>query len=195
MKPTRAIAALALFGSACVAELPPPRAEDLSWNSHLFEAAREDAEAEKRDGDLADAYRERALDHRVAAALLARSEEAACWGLEAPIRAACPRIGPVLGLRELKDGVRLFLANGAPASAIVIRMRCHLAFARARGFPRQPGCPLYVRGTRIQRAPESAAIDILNDDPLGVQALREQARELVPFGLPELGARASILGP
>jgi hypothetical protein len=185
------VALLWLPDMACVQQLPPPRPEDMSRSWHLFEAEREDAEAEKTwDADRADAYLERAEGHRDAAWQLERAEEVACEGLEPPIRASCPRLGPILGLRELKAGVRLLLPAGAPARALVVRMRCHLAHARALGFPRQLGCPLYVRGTQILEAPEPAAIDVLNDDPVGIDAIREQARELVPFGLSELGARS-----
>ena len=61
--------------------------------------------------------------------------------------------------------------------AVVAHMRCHLAYARTRGFDTALGCPLYVRGTEIRRARDPRAVEIVGRDATVTNEIRSRARE------------------
>jgi hypothetical protein len=56
-------------------------------------------------------------------------------------------------------------------------MRCHYAYARARGFEEATSCPLYMRGIDIKQAKDPLAIEITTATPDQVAELRTRSRE------------------
>jgi hypothetical protein len=100
--------------------------------------------------------------HERAAAQLESDEEAACRGLPAGARAACPVLLTV-AVEDLPNGVRLHLRAEPPIDAILAQLRCHLMWARAHGLSPTAFCPIYLPGTRIQRSGDDA-IDLVSDD-------------------------------
>jgi hypothetical protein len=109
---------------------------------------------------VADAHDAHAREHESAAAELDAFEARECAGLGHAERAACPTL---LGIRRVSDisgGVRIELASAEVTPAVIARMRCHLAFARTRGYERAPDCPLYVRGVEIRASSDGRAIEI-----------------------------------
>lgn len=113
---------------------------------------------------------------------LARFESAECRGVEPRERAACPFLGPVSGLEDLPAGVRVAFAESVPVDKVLAGMRCHLSFAEARGFTEEAsGCPLYVRGLRLARATDAAAIDITVTPARLVEDVRSHVRDEVVF--------------
>jgi hypothetical protein len=125
---------------------------------HLYEAQRDS---------------EHALAHEQAAAELEAFEEGECREFPPRTRAACPALGLVRA-ENLPDGVRLHLPPQMPVEATLAHMRCHLAWARARGFAPTPSCPLYLRGTKIRRAAgDAAAVDLVSDDPAVARQLQQ----------------------
>jgi hypothetical protein len=133
--------------------------EDSGW--HLLEAARH-------------AYHAR--QHQAAAAALERSEEVECRALPAAVRAACPILTFVSQVREIEGGIRVRFLPQADVGQVAALMRCHLAFARARGFDRVPTCPLYTSGVEIRRVGD--AIDVTGDTLEVVAEIRERIREV-----------------
>jgi hypothetical protein len=125
------------------------------------------------DRAIADAERHlrHAREHEAAANALEGFEESECRDFAPKARAACPLFGPVAAIEDLPDGVRLVYAAGAPVDAVVAHMRCHLAFARARGFGDGADCPLYMRGIDIARGADGRGIEITSRE-------RDVAREL-----------------
>jgi hypothetical protein len=114
--------------------------------------------------DAAEKHFAHALQHEAAAAALEAFEEGECRGLAPKTRAACPLVGPVAAVEDLANGARIRLAAGASVEETVARMRCHLAFARTRGFERAPDCPLYVRGVAIAATADGAAVEVTAAD-------------------------------
>jgi hypothetical protein len=119
-----------------------------------------------------------AREHEAAAAELEAFEDAECGGFSIGVRAACPVLGPIASVEDLADGVRLHLAEGAPVLAVAAHMRCHFAYARARGFERVADCPLYVKGIEIRPTSDGRAIDLTSADDAAVRELRRRAHEL-----------------
>jgi hypothetical protein len=114
----------------------------------------------------ADRHRAHARAHDRAAQALERFEAAECKDVPPRERAACPLLGPVTAINDLRDGVRVDLAATASASAVVAAMRCHYAFARARGFSEDAAaCPLYIRGIVIERSGDGRGVQITADRP------------------------------
>jgi hypothetical protein len=141
-----------------------------------------------RSDDPAELDRERAARHRAharaheeAAAELERFEAQECKGLLPAERFACPLLGPVSAVTDVPHGVRIRLSHPEAAPVVLARMRCHLAFARARGFERVATCPLYLRGLRLEPGPDAGEIDLLVDDPAREAELRQLTREEVFF--------------
>ena len=116
--------------------------------------------------------------HLSAAAKLEASEDAECQSTPVATRAACPLIGPATTLADIPGGVRVRFAPSAHVDSIVTHMRCHLAFARTRGFEDVAGCPLYVKGIEIARGPDRS-VDIVSKDTKAVSEIRARAREEV----------------
>ncbi len=79
---------------------------------------------------------------------------------------------------ETVRGVVLELEPGAPAEAVVARMRCHLEYSRARGFPEEEreDCPLFLSGSTLSL--EGNAVEISAANPITAAAIRRDARRL-----------------
>jgi hypothetical protein len=115
-----------------------------------------------------------AKEHEAAAAQLEGFEASECSGFAPSVRAACPVLGPVEQLETLPDGVRFHLAASVDANTALAHMRCHLAYARARGYPET--CPLYLKGIEI-RSGGPHAVDIVSRDGKVVRAIQRRAQE------------------
>jgi hypothetical protein len=133
--------------------------------------------------DVEDAAQERrwhaehARDHEQAARELERLEEEACRGIDAGERARCPLLGPVATIQDLPRGVRIELAAGASPPAVLTSLRCHHAFARARGFRAgTAACPLDLRGIEITGS-AAGAIEIIGSSRRVARELQKRARQ------------------
>jgi len=117
-----------------------------------------------------------AREHEIAAVALEKYEEVECRNFAPQTRIACPLLGPVRLIEELADGVRIRMAEGAPVDAVLAHMRCHLAFARARGFADAGDCPLYMHGVDITASDDGRAIDVRSGDPTVVREIQRRSR-------------------
>ena len=135
------------------------------------------------EGHLAEAekHRAHARQHERAAQFLEEFEQAECADFPAATRAACPLLGPVVGITDVDGGVRIQFKEGARVDAVIAHMRCHYAFARARAFEPSASCPLYVRGIEIRRALAPTAVEIVSTDPKVIREIRQRSREEAVF--------------
>lgn len=132
-----------------------------------------------RDQHLARAraLSEHAREHEALAAKLEGFEEAACKSFPPSTRAACPLLGPVKTLVDISDGVRVEFAPGTRVDAVLAHMRCHLAFAQARGFEASAAaCPLYIRGIEIRQGADPNAIEIVSTDRSVAREIQSRSR-------------------
>lgn len=120
---------------------------------------------------------EHARQHEAAAAKLEAFEDAECREFSPRARATCPLFGPIRSVENTDDGVRLRLDAGAPLQALVAHIRCHLAYARVRGFE-VASCPLMLRGVEARVTPDGAAILLESRDRKVVRELQRRATEL-----------------
>ncbi len=135
----------------------------------------------------AEQLRKHARQHVAAAKVLETFEQAECKQFPPATRAACPLLGPVLEIVDVPGGVRARFAESVRVEAVVAHMRCHLAFARTRGFDTVADCPLYVRGIEIRRTSDPHAVEIVGRDATIASEIRSRAREeavLVRAGKP-----------
>lgn len=121
--------------------------------------------------------REHARQHEAAAASLEKFEQAECKQFPPATRSACPLLGPVVAIEDIASGVRVRLTNGTRADAVLAHMRCHLAFAEARGFGAAASCPLYIKGIDIRAGSVPGTIDIVSGDAKIVEQIRARTRE------------------
>jgi len=178
-------------GLSCAGKVRP---DEMSAAAHRREAARQRVHAEVdltraaalTGGPLSPTdlfawaalqHLEHATAHERAAAALERFEDAECGPLPPQHRAACPLFGPVRSLLELPDGIRVVYTADAPIEELVAEMKCHLAFARTRGYPVAQDCPLYVRGVTITRAAGADAIDLTGASSQAVAEIRRWVRK------------------
>ena len=133
-----------------------------------------------RHADEAARLAEHARAHEQAAADLESYEEGECRQFPPSTRAACPFLGAIR-VEDLPNGVRLHLPAEMPLDATLAHMRCHLAWARTRGYAPTARCPLYVRGTRIERAPSGDAVDLVSDEASVARRLQRLARGEAPL--------------
>jgi len=104
--------------------------------------------------------------------MLESFEEAECAAFPPETRVVCPLLGQVDAVEDISGGVRVRLAEDVPLHAALAHMRCHLAFARARGRVGMQECPLYLSGVRIEPAAGSRSVDLLVADPADLETLR-----------------------
>src|SRR5262249_4260384 len=93
-----------------------------------------------------------------AAAELERFEEAACRGIPKKARAACPLLHDVVDIIDTDGGARVVFDETVSVPQVVVQIRCHLAFARARAFADAEDCPLYVRDVEAAAAGPHALV-------------------------------------
>jgi hypothetical protein len=129
----------------------------------------------------ADESREHARQHTAAAAFLEQFEDAQCAGVSPSSRAACPLLGPLVRLDDVPGGVRATFASPARARAAIAEMRCHYAFARARHFDEQVGCPLYVTGIDVRSGLDPRSAEIVAKDEKTARLIRELSRTQAVF--------------
>ena len=141
-----------------------PDLRDNPTTEHLENAAADDRHAKA---------------HREAAARLLTFEADECRGVAAASRAACPMLGGVSTVTDIAHGVRFEYKDGAEVRGTLARMRCHLAYARARGFGAAGGCPLYLRGVQIVASRDGRAIEVTDADEAAARELREGSRLMI----------------
>jgi hypothetical protein len=197
-----------VFATACATTAAPVPLEETGAEGHRQEADRErqiartlEREAAHRPWEVDPSYspdRDRAMGyqpandrmdeaerrrahaaaHAAAASRLERFEAEACAGVDPLERAACPLLGPVSSIRDIRGGVRIELTADTPVAALAASMRCHHAFARARGFtPEAASCPLYMSGIQIRRSADGAALEILGSTTAMVAEVRRRSRQ------------------
>jgi hypothetical protein len=136
----------------------------------------------RQEIDAADWHFTHAEAHEKAARELERFEEEECRYFPAESRSACPLLGPAVAYREVPRGVEVTFAKGVPGVAIAAHMRCHQAYARARGY--DPGCPLFIKGLEIEVTVDDNVVHITTDDGADVMELRARARKQIVVGRP-----------
>jgi hypothetical protein len=129
---------------------------------HLSEAAEHSAHARQ---------------HERVAKELEKFEDVACRGFRPAVRAACPMLGSVIAVENVARGVRLRFAPDVPVDAIFAHMRCHLAYALAKGFAEVPACPLYIKDIDIRLAPGADGIDVLARDSSAIDEIRKRTHD------------------
>jgi hypothetical protein len=127
---------------------------------------------------LAAAHATHARAHQAAAEELERFEDAACKPLPPSVRAACPVIGPMAAIEDIDGGVRLRPVDGGQLDRTVALMRCHLAYARTRGFATVPDCPLYMRGVEIRASADGRWIELTAPEGPALRELRDRVHAL-----------------
>ncbi len=115
--------------------------------------------------------------HLAAAETLVSFEDKACAGLSPGERSSCPLFASsVSKVSWLEGGFKLTFIRPADAAPTLRRLSCHLAYAASSGFD-QPSCPLFIKGTSIDKAGEDAIAFTGNSGEV-TQALRVQARRI-----------------
>jgi hypothetical protein len=128
---------------------------------------------------VAEAHLRVAHQHTQAALQEQRFEDEACASLSTQARASCPLVsGAVQTVEEIRGGVRLHLKPGSNGAELIARMRCHLAFARARGFEGLSGCPLYYRSAGVDLVGLGEVIEVRATETAAAAAIRRDAREI-----------------
>jgi len=197
------LASLAIAQAGC-ARHELVRADDMSASQHRNAAQREQAAADQEqsraqaDGGAprsdprgfdpneehrrsADAAAEHARQHAAAAKFLEQFEDEECAGIPTSSRAACPLLGPLEKLEDVPGGVRVTFVDKSRAGTAIAGMRCHYAYARARHFDENVGCPLYVKGIEVRRAIDPRAVEIVAHDEATTKLIRERSREQATF--------------
>lgn len=116
-----------------------------------------------------------AREHEAAASELERFEDAECAGIPPAERSACPLLRGAGAVVDVADGLEVRFRPGAPVDDVQRRMRCHLAYARTRGYLEDAACALYFKGVRIER-PDPWIIRITAQDPRTVARLHAADR-------------------
>jgi len=116
-----------------------------------------------------------AQQHLAAAETLERFADRECKPFQPAVRAACPALGPIAAVEDIRGGVRLRLQPDMPIEAVLQHMRCHLAFAREHGWQPAPDCPLYLKGVDIHRSADGTAIELIARDGKTAAELRRRA--------------------
>jgi hypothetical protein len=121
---------------------------------------------------------EHAREHERAAEQLESFEATECHAVSAPVRAACPLAAPATEVVNVDHGVRVRFQPGVDVAAVVQHMRCHLAYARTRGFEQVPACPLYIQGVDIERTADGQGVVITGQSRGVRKEVRRRSREV-----------------
>lgn len=140
----------------------PPFTMDDPGKTYIYPPSVYDPRAEHLE--KAHRHRLHALQHERAAEELERFEAAECAGFPPQTRAACPVLGDVTRIVDVKEGVRIEFSDATRMDAVAAHMECHFAYARARGYPADPECPLYVKGVRLERVGPHAIVLVAPDE-------------------------------
>ena len=197
---------LTVGAAACTSSGKSVRPDEMSAEAHRQEAARVERQATSESkvappnlalspngnpegyyapvnpsGPDADAHAARlsrhAQQHLAAAAELEGFEESECKNIPPASRAACPLLGPAVAVENVAQGARVRFSDKAKVPSIVAGMRCHLAYARARGFDRVAGCALYVRGLEIVVPADGRTVELVSHDPRVVAEIQARTHE------------------
>ncbi len=125
--------------------------------------------------------RRRAAQHRAAAEELESYEERECGRFPPGTRTQCALLS-VVEVRDVPNGVALELVEGVNTEAVADHIRCHIAFAAARGRDRIAHCPLYVDGVAVQVDDEGLLLLTTNAGDDVVDELRERAHWMAGEG-------------
>jgi len=120
-----------------------------------------------------------AQQHLAAAAALESFEDNECNSVPPATRAACPLLGPAVAVELVNQGVRVRFSETANVPRIVSHMRCHLAYARTRGFDRVTTCALYLRGVEVVAGKDGRSVELVSRDPAVVAAIQERTSDEV----------------
>lgn len=120
-------------------------------------------------------HREHARQHAAAAATLEKFEAQSCQRFAKKTRVLCPLIGQVVRSEQIPGGVRLYLARGVPANAVLAHMRCHYAHGRSVGRQGMSACPLYLKDLQFKATSDGKSVEITSTDNTVVQAIRVRA--------------------
>ena len=123
-------------------------------------------------------HRDHADAHRARAEQLRSFAEAECAEFPPETRASCPLL---LGLEEVEDidgGIRMTFASEQDLAPVVDHIRCHIAFAAARGDDGMETCALYVHGARV--AVQDNVVSLTTDRGEHVAELRSRVRRQAP---------------
>jgi hypothetical protein len=131
------------------------------------------------DLHAAEAHARHAREHEAAARELERFEGTECEGVPVEERAACPLLRGAGGVVDVDGGVEIQFREGAPVDDVYRRVRCHHAFARARGFDETSTCALYLKGIRVERT-DPRVIRVTAPDRPTTEQLRRASRAQVP---------------
>ncbi|MBI5607310.1 MAG: hypothetical protein HY902_00350 [Deltaproteobacteria bacterium] len=148
---------------------PDVRVDETTVAGHEAEARRERVQA-RSDKKAATTRQAHANAHELAAVQLAALEDAECRQVDPASRSACPVL-LANSIDLLPNGIRI---RCRPDQIIpgVHEMRCHLAYAKARGFDAPDLCPYALPGVRADPSPRGEGIDLTADDPASVRILQ-----------------------
>jgi hypothetical protein len=118
----------------------------------------------------AEARRRHAAAHDQAAQALKAFEDRACADVAAEHRVACPSLLATT-VQIIPQGIRL-LCGPQRLDTVLAQMRCHLAFARARGYGQPELCPFALPGVQAEPAIDHSGVELRSDDPATVRLLQ-----------------------
>ena len=127
---------------------------------------------------VAERHREHANAHRSRAEELLAFEARECELLPEESRAACPLLLDLERVEDVRGGVRMVFAEGPNLDPVVQHIRCHIAFAAARGDDGMETCALYVHGARV--AVQDNVVSLTTDRGEHVAELRSRVRRQAP---------------
>ena len=119
--------------------------------------------------------------HRHVAEELRAFADAECSRFPESTRAACPLLLDLLAVDDIQGGVRMTFAADAAIAPITDHIRCHIAFAAARGTEGMESCALYVPGAVIEVHDNVVLLTTVR--PEHVAELRRRVREQAPIPL------------
>jgi hypothetical protein len=126
----------------------------------------------------ADEHRDHASAHRARAAALRAFEAQACRGLTDAEREACPLLLGLASVEDVPGGVRLTFAPDQEIGPVIEQLRCHVAFAAARGRDGIEECALYVHGAELEV--HGRTVMLTTAEREHVEELRRRARTQAP---------------
>ncbi|MEC7519700.1 MAG: hypothetical protein VYE22_07540 [Myxococcota bacterium] len=126
----------------------------------------------------ADQHRRHAAAHRARAEELLAFEAQECELLPEQSRAACPLLLDLEAVEDVNGGVRMVFAEGPNLDPVAQHIRCHIAFAAARGDEGMQDCALYVHGARVER--QGNVILLTTSQGQHVADLRARVRRQAP---------------
>lgn len=147
--------------------------------------ATEGVEVAPSESEQGKQLRRHAAGHQRAAAELEAFTDAQCEGVGVAERQKSPLHQRIARVANVNKGVRLVLAAGVDADALLAAARCHHAFARERGHQGGDDCPLFVPDIDIVLEPRGAALRLTSANPGYARALQARAAHLLERDHPD----------